>query len=381
VHIAICGPATLSLLQPHLSKQLPTSGYPFPGTSALALKYRERGHQVTVVTSGHDIGSTVEAQGDNLKVIVVPSRGRARTMAFDFFKDERRHIENQIRLSRPDACHAHWTYEFALGAQRSGYPTLLTVHDWAPAVARRNKHPYWMFRAAMQARVLTGRGQLTAPSAYIAARVERWYERDCEVIPNGIELSAYRGADGSQQERRAGFTVGMMNVGWSGVKNVATALHAWHAVRSSVAGAELHLAGPGYEPSGEAESWARSAGLTDGVIFEGPIKPGDVPAWMANKDIFLHTSREESFGIVLIEAMASGIPVIAGATSGAVAEVTGGRAVLIDVNSPVQVAASIISLHADPVAMERLSREGVENSRRFELDATAAGFERVLSGL
>jgi glycosyltransferase involved in cell wall biosynthesis len=383
VHIALCGPVTLSLLQPHLDSRLHTSGYPFPGTSLLALKYRELGHNVTVITTAPDIVEPVVVRGDGLSVAVVPSRVRSRSRAFDFFKEERRQISAQLREARPDVCHAHWTYEFALGVQSTGLPNLITVHDWAPAVVRQNRHPYWMFRAAMQVRTLSRSGPLSAPSKYIASRVERWYGKECSVIPNGIDLSAYSDRIGRQSHSSDDrhLRVNMLNVGWSTRKNVMSALRAWPKVLAAHPAARLHLGGPGYERGGQADTWARREGLSSGVSFDGPVDPIDVPGWIAASDIFLHTSREESFGIVLIEAMAAGVPVIAGVDSGAVAEITDGSALLIDVDSPHQIARAVLGLHQDTQSSEQLSLGGKEVASRFDLDAIARRFETMLMGL
>jgi len=115
-----------------------------------------------------------------------------------------------------------------------------------------------------------------------------------------------------------------------------------------------------------------------GVIFEGPIGPAERTSWYGRKEIFLHTSREESFGLVLIEAMAAMIPVIAGKSSGAVPEITRGAARLIDINDPVEIASHLMQLMDDGEERGRLSSMGIQVARQYDRVVVA---EKYLSTL
>lgn len=83
---------------------------------------------------------------------------------------------------------------------------------------------------------------------------------------------------------------------------------------------------------------------------------------LGNFDILLHPSREESFGMTLIEAMAKGLPVVAGKDSGAVLWIlyNGINGVLIDVNSPIGIAEGIKSIVEDKIIYKKLSEDGIE---------------------
>lgn len=375
MHIAVCGPATLSVFQGSFDGPIDTKGYPFPGTSNLVMDYLARGHQVSVVTTGTDITRRKTYHNELLRIYVLPSRERVRNRAVDFFAQERRGIAATLKEIQPDVVHAHWTYEFGLAARSSPFPSLVTVHDWAPAMVRLNKHPYWYLRAAMQFVCLSRRGQVTAPSQYLAGLVSERYGRDCTVVPNGIDIARYAGQQKLDSDH---LRVGMLNVGFSNLKNVQTAIRAWPAIRRAVPGAFLHLAGPGYEVNGPAWSFAKENGLEEGVIFEGPVEADRVPAWFNAKDLFLHTSLEESFGIVLCEAMASGVPVIAGRGAGAVEEVTGGAAVLTDVGSVESVSAAVVGTLRDRSAMLAMSARGKTAVAAFESSKVADQYLELL---
>jgi glycosyltransferase involved in cell wall biosynthesis len=376
LHIGFCGPATLEALSDLVNQPIEIQGYPFRGSATLIREYLALGHRVTLFTTSPDISAEAVFAGPNLRIVAVPTRFRGHKRAFDFFAVERKSLIACIRRERPDVLHANWTYEFGLAARQSGLPTVVTVHDWAPSVARSNKHPYWYFRWLMQIWCLSYRGALTAPSEYIAARVSRVFRKPCIVIPNGIDIASFHLAD--KHPGVTGYRIGMLNVGFSDRKNVQCALQAWATIRDLHPSATLVAAGPGYEQNGEAHRWATANNVDSQVDFVGNIGPNAVPEWYASLNAFLHPSIEESFGMVLLEAMAAGLPVIAGQKSGAVPAVTGGNALLTDVTSSTALAADLHRVLADDVLRSKLSAKGLRWSENFSVSASAIKFIEVL---
>lgn len=377
MRIAVCGPATLSMLQGFVNEPIQSRGYPFPGTSDLVIDYISAGHSVILVTTATDVDLPIQVAGPQLEIHVIPSRPRARARALDLFSSERRGVKNALLGCGAEVVHAHWTYEFAIAARQSKIPSLVTVHDWGPSIAKHNKHLYWFIRAAMQVWCLCLPGQLTAPTQYLANKVIRTYRRSCNIVPNGVDLETIS----RQLASRERGSVGMLNVGFSDRKNVKVALLAWRLLRETRSGCTLYLAGPGYEPGGPAHAWALRNECDAGVVFDGPIDPHERGSWYMQKEIFLHTSREESFGMVLIEAMAAGTPVIAGNRSGAVPEITQGAARLINIDDPAQIAFHLSELLDNPDARDDLAARGVKIAQRYDKRAVAKQYLSILGGL
>ena len=334
MRIGICGPMTLTLLQAEAGVDPALGeGYGFPLIAHLVLELVRRGHDVSAFTLAETLTEPRAFRRGNLVVHVCPCRPRGRDRAKDFFRAERKGLATAIAAESPQVVHAHWTYEFAQAALAVGQPTLVTAHDWPPLIFRATPDKYRAMRLLQGMSTILRSRELTAPSPYLADRVSQWRRRPVRLIPNGTPIREERLAAGP---RHTWPVIGAVNNGWGTRKNVSSLLEAFAKFRVGFPDAQLALAGQDYEPDGRAWQWARSAGILDGVQFCGPLPPGEVASFMSDLDLFVHPSLEESFGMVLVEALAVGVPVVAGERSGAVPWVLdyGRHGLLVDVTSP-----------------------------------------------
>ncbi len=113
---------------------------------------------------------------------------------------------------------------------------------------------------------------------------------------------------------------------------------------------------------------ARAAGVGDRVHFLGPIAHAELPGVLRGADLFLLTTEPpESFGIVLIEAMACGLPTIASEFPGVRAVIDeGDTGLLAEPGDPEAVAAAIRALiEAGPAGRARMGAAGREKAERL----------------
>jgi glycosyltransferase involved in cell wall biosynthesis len=110
--------------------------------------------------------------------------------------------------------------------------------------------------------------------------------------------------------------VNVSNV-FDGRKNTSTLIEAFARVKRSLPKARLILFGNGHGAGGDAEKWAGTRGMTEGVDFRGVVPHDLLIAQMAvEADICVHPAREENCCMAVLEAQALRIPVIAGIGSG-----------------------------------------------------------------
>jgi glycosyltransferase involved in cell wall biosynthesis len=134
--------------------------------------------------------------------------------------------------------------------------------------------------------------------------------------------------------------------------------------------AELVIAGGGTEYRGLAES----LGVTDRVVFAGPVSRPQLPALLRSADLFVHTATYEPSGTALLEAMACGTAVVATA-SGAAADavVDGTTGILVQPGRPVLLAQRIRRLLARPMLVEGYGLAAADRVRsRYSWDRIAA---------
>lgn len=371
MHVGIAGPMDLTLLQPHLSGDVMSRGYPFPLTSHLIAATLASVDRVTAYTTDPGVSEPYELRGPKLHVLVTPLRPRARDRALDLFRAERRGLREGMRATQPDIIHAHWTYEFAMAARSSGRPYLVTAHDWAPAILRKHRDPYRAIRLVMQAAVLARCTNVTAVSPYIAEPIRRYYRRDVDVVANGLLDDAF--ASFAHVRTEGPVVFGSLNAGPDPVKNMPALLQAFGALRSEEGfdvPVLMRVAGPGHEPGSELHRYAVSEGLDKHVQFVGSVPPGSVVGFLDSLDVLVHPSFEESFGMVVLEAMGRGLPVVAGARSGGPPWVLeGGRAgVLVDVSDSADMARAMRGLAEEPDKRQALGEAALRRSREFRLE-------------
>jgi len=144
---------------------------------------------------------------------------------------------------------------------------------------------------------------------------------------------------------------------------------------AQVPGAFLAIAGDGPERE-SVDSLARE--LLPGRHLRTTLQPEQMPEFYRCGDVFLHLSREESFGNVYIEAMACGIPVVAHDYP-TTRWILGDHAALVDTSDPAKTAAAIrSSLDSPPCAPSALHDEA---ARRFSWDGIAAQYSDFFTGL
>lgn len=193
--------------------------------------------------------------------------------------------------------------------------------------------------------------------------ITTYFPGDYRLIPNGIDFDRY-GPHVAPEPRFANdrptvLFVGRYNESRKGFRYL---LRAMKRVQSEIPSARLLVVGPG-NPA-EFHRQISSYGLHS-ITFAGRVDADELPALYASADVFCAPSTgRESFGIVLLEAMAAGKPVIASDIPGyrSVIE-TGEEARLVRPADAEALGDAILSVLRDPSLAARLGKAGRERAR------------------
>ena len=137
--------------------------------------------------------------------------------------------------------------------------------------------------------------------------------------------------------------------------------------------AKLYLVGSwnGFEKYyAKLRGFAADLGLTDDqVVFTGLVSEAEKASYLQNTDMFLCMSEHEGFCVPLLEAMASGLPIMAYAAA-AVPETLGEKGVLIQNKDYNEIAKQIGRITKDDAYRKQIIDYQYENLRRFDIDVT-----------
>ena len=152
--------------------------------------------------------------------------------------------------------------------------------------------------------------QVIEPGDRVCDEVRRLCGLDSIVIPFGIDVEKFKPQKLERDDTPFTFVMAKPLEAWYGID---LAIRALNQCSSS---ARLVIAGGGPE-EGRLKSLAESLGIEKRIDFLGQVNHEEIPNILNAADCFLNLSRRESFGVVILEAMACGLPVIASMTHGA----------------------------------------------------------------
>jgi glycosyltransferase involved in cell wall biosynthesis len=130
--------------------------------------------------------------------------------------------------------------------------------------------------------------------------------------------------------------------------------------------------------AGGERPYMRPAAPATGVRSLGYVPDDLLPGLFAGARAFAFPSRDEGFGLPVLEAMAAGVPVVAG-DSGALPETAGGAARLVDPGDAAAVAGAVLAAALDESEAARLRAAGLERARAMTWDRAARETDALLA--
>lgn len=311
---------------------------------SLASGQLESGHTVAVAAvvdrpaPEHPWVAAARAQGIPVYVCPVPPRAYHR---------ERAAVARLCTSFAPDVVHTHGYRPDVLAggvARRLGHATVTTVHGFTGGGVRNRLYEWLQVRAFRRFDAVVAVSRALA-ERLAAAGVPRTV---LHVIPNAYQAwAAPAGRDGARAA--LGLPSDGYRLGWVGrlsQEKGADVLIDALALLGDLP-LQVSILGTGRESESLAAR-ARAAGVSDRIRWHGTVP--DAGRLFAAFDCFVLSSRTEGTPIVLFEAMAVGVPIVAAAVGGVPDVVSADEALLVAPSDPAALAAGIRAAHADPRA-------------------------------
>ena len=205
--------------------------------------------------------------------------------------------------------------------------------------------------------------------------VNNTFPGDYEIIPNGIDFDHFSAGVAPLPQ----YQDGKLNILFVGRlekrKGLRFLLEAYSKLKWDLPNSRLIVVGPG-NPDKESYRIMSSHNLQD-VEFVGRVSYDDLPRYYASADIFCSPATgAESFGIVLLEAMAAGKPVVASDIEGFRGIVTHGeQGLLVPKKDSSALAEALGTLARDPELRRRLGGQGNRSAQDYRWEVVAGKVE------
>ncbi|MCD6640534.1 MAG: D-inositol-3-phosphate glycosyltransferase [Nocardioides sp.] len=297
-----------------------------------------------------------------------------------------------------DVVHSHYWLSGQVGAlarDRWNVPLIHSMHTMAKvknAALAEGDTPEPMARLIGEDQVVAASDLVVANTETEARQLIELYDADparVDVVHPGVDLSVFRPRDRAEARRSLGLPEDAAILMFAGriqplkapdvlLRAVAELLAQDPALRSRLVVPVVGgPSGSGLEHPESLAVLAAELGIEDVVRFVPPVTQDELAVWCAAATTVAVPSYNESFGLVAVEAQATGTPVVAAAVGGLTTVVRDGvSGLLVDTHEPRDWAAALRRLVVDGDLARRLGKGALAHAQEFSWDRTA---ERTLA--
>ena len=231
------------------------------------------------------------------------------------FKAVRR-LKDVLKMEKPDILHAHYATSYGLIAALSGFhPYIISV--WGSDVY---EYPYKSFvNRFLVKKVLKSSDRILSTSNIMALQTKRFCDRPIGITPFGVDTGLFRPLDGStsvlgslpkEHKKSLPLTFGTVKtLSYKYGIDLLIQAYSIFVKNNPSIDTRLVIAGKGKDRD-SLENLAKRCHVSNKVLFLGEVPHDELPALYSQIDIAVFLSREESFGVSVVEAMSCGCPVI-----------------------------------------------------------------------
>ena len=375
-------------------------GGPVRSVSALAEQLASLGHEVTIFTTNAngdvdlDVPTDKPVEVDGLLVHYF-RRSSSLPGRYFYASDLGRACRTDVAKYDIVYISATWTYPYVAAgwsARHADVPYVVcprgSFMEWSMGRKWLKKRIYLQL---VERRFTEAASAIHCTSEMELEQIEQWkFKSPAVLIPNGVDLSPYQRLPSRGSLRQAlripasapvSLYVGRMHA----MKRIDRTVEAFSSVVRTLPGAHLILVGPDEDGSGErARRWVTQHGLSDCVHFTGGLAGDQLLQAYVDSDLLVLLSHRENFGMVVVEAMAAGLPVLLSSNVGLASDVqNAGAGVVVDADSP-QVETAWLGLLASQEQRNSMAGAARQIAQsRFSSEAAAQQmsdlFERIIA--
>jgi len=299
----------------------------------LAAALGEMGMQIDIFTREHpDVANRIETIGPNVRVIHLKA-GEPDAHLGDLYAHLPEFLE-QLNVFRQeegleyDVVHSHYWLSSWVGrelSQAMAVPHVVTFHTLGLIkMQSRAGEVEQLERPVVEAEVMASADRIIAFSPHERDAMSRLYGADASkvsLVPCGVDLSVFRPLDQKTVRSRLGLNgekillyVGRIEPlkGLDLLVETAAQMDTEEGVRVIVVGADVN----GNREIDRVKLLAKERNLEDQIEFVGQVNHTDLPLYYNAADVCVVPSYYESFGLVALESMACGTPVVAARVGG-----------------------------------------------------------------
>ena len=324
----------------------------------------EMGHDVSVITPVEDPNSLPPYAVDGGRPRSVPYNGSVARLTFGVKATAR--VRRWIREGEFDVLHVHEPLAPSLGVLAcwsARGPMVATVHSSIER-SRVLVTGYYLAQTALEKI-----SALVAVSEHARRTIVDHLGGDAVLIPNGVRVDHYQ--DVPPLREWPGPAIGFLGRMDEPRKGLPILLEAFAGIRARIPDATLVLIGPGDPDDVLAEV---PAALRSGIVVLGRLDEADKARALASLSVYVAPNTGgESFGIVLLEAMAAGAPVVASDLDAFARVLDEGRCgALFPVGDSAALEATVVDLVGNDEERRRLAAAGTRRVAAYDWRRVAA---------
>jgi Glycosyltransferase len=305
-------------------------------------------------------------------------------------------VSKQLNALQPDVIHVN--SEFVIGefgfnyAKLHGVPLVYTFHTlWEDYAV--NYIPYVpefilrFFARGITKNMARRADTVIAPTSQIQEVLKRYkIKKPVHLLPTGIDPELFRNDSSRVKEFRGKLETAFPALAGKRIllfagrigkeKNLSFLLRLLPAIVKKHPEVVLLVAGNGPDLSFFQEE-AGEIGVADSCVFSGYLDRKDLALTYALSDIFVFPSRTETQGLVTIEAMLSGLPVVAIGEMGTITVMGGDNGGFMVKNDPEEFTARVLDLLEDPELYRKKVAEAKKHARSWTIDTMTVRLEKI----